>query len=63
MVMALLIAILGPISIVTTIIDVLPFIDTPVAGVIGLFGYEPAGMSNRVLLISETRRENHGQRH
>src|SRR6202045_449903 len=53
-VMSLLIAILGGISIVTTPTDVFPYINIPVAGVIWSYsGMSPDDMAKRVLLISE----------
>ena len=53
-VMALLIAILGGLSIITTPTDVFPYINIPVAGVIWSYsGMSPDDMSKRVLLISE----------
>src|ERR1700733_9318623 len=53
-VMALLIAILGGLSILTTPTDVFPYINIPVAGVIWSYtGMSPDDMSKRVLLISE----------
>ncbi len=53
-VMALLIAILGVISILTTPTDVFPYINIPVAGVIWSYtGMSPDDMAKRVLLISE----------
>ncbi len=53
-VMALLIAILGGISILTTPTDVFPYINIPVAGVIWSYsGMSPDDMAKRVLLISE----------
>src|SRR4030081_1661518 len=53
-VMALLIAILGGLSIVNTPTDVFPYINIPVAGVIWNYtGMSPDDMSKRVLLISE----------
>src|SRR5258708_28108165 len=53
-VMALLIAILGGMSILTTPTDVFPYINIPVAGVIWSFsGMSPDDMAKRVLLISE----------
>src|SRR5713226_311607 len=53
-VMALLIAILGGLSILTTPTDVFPYINIPVAGVIWSFsGMSPDDMAKRVLLISE----------
>src|SRR5271168_4837831 len=53
-VMALLIAILGGLSIATAPTDVFPFINIPVAGVIWSYsGMSPDDMSKRVLLISE----------
>ncbi|MDQ1473792.1 MAG: hypothetical protein QOJ99_5272, partial [Bryobacterales bacterium] len=53
-VMALLIAILGAMSIVNTPTDVFPYINIPVAGVIWNYtGMSPDDMSKRVLLISE----------
>src|ERR1700719_889346 len=53
-VMALLIAILGGMSILTTPTDVFPYINIPVAGVIWSYsGMSPDDMAKRVLLISE----------
>lgn len=53
-VMALLIAILGVISITNTPTDVFPFINIPVAGVIWSYpGMSPDDMAKRVLLVSE----------
>src|SRR5579871_2613330 len=53
-VMSLLIAILGVMTIVTTPTDVFPYINIPVAGVIWSYsGMSPDDMSKRVLLISE----------
>src|SRR6266704_4420422 len=53
-VMALLIAILGGVSILTTPTDVFPYINIPVAGVIWSYsGMSPDDMAKRVLLISE----------
>src|SRR5712691_9815848 len=53
-VMALLIAILGGLSILTTPTDVFPYINIPVAGVIWFYsGMSPDDMAKRVLLISE----------
>src|SRR4030081_1520264 len=53
-VMAVLIAILGGLSIPTTPTDVFPFINIPVAGVIWSYsGMSPDDMAKRVLLISE----------
>src|SRR6267143_3016319 len=53
-VMALLIAILGGLSILTTPTDVFPYINIPVAGVIWSYsGMSPDDMAKRVLLISE----------
>jgi multidrug efflux pump subunit AcrB len=53
-VMAVLIAILGGLSIVTTPTDVFPYINIPVAGVIWNYsGMSPDDMAKRVLLISE----------
>src|ERR1700742_4012833 len=53
-VMALLIAILGVLSILNTPTDVFPYINIPVAGVIWSYsGMSPDDMSKRVLLISE----------
>jgi multidrug efflux pump subunit AcrB len=54
MVMALLIAILGGLAILTTPTDVFPYINIPVAGVIWSYsGMSPDDMAKRVLLISE----------
>src|ERR1700686_1606444 len=53
-IMALLIAIFGAMSIVTTPTDVFPYINIPVAGVIWSYsGMSPDDMAKRVLLISE----------
>src|SRR5579863_1813744 len=53
-VMALLIAILGVMTIVSTPTDVFPYINIPVAGVIWSYtGMSPDDMAKRVLLISE----------
>src|SRR5580700_3932579 len=53
-VMALLIAILGGLSILSTPTDVFPYINIPVAGVIWSYsGMSPDDMARRVLLISE----------
>jgi multidrug efflux pump subunit AcrB len=53
-VMAVLIAILGGIAILTTATDVFPYINIPVAGVIWSYsGMSPDDMAKRVLLISE----------
>src|SRR5246127_3476670 len=53
-VMALLIAILGVMTIFTTPTDVFPYINIPVAGVIWSYsGISPDDMGRRVLLISE----------
>src|SRR6266487_1348569 len=53
-VMALLIAILGGVSILTTPTDVFPYINIPVAGVIWSYtGMSPDDMAKRVMLISE----------
>jgi multidrug efflux pump subunit AcrB len=53
-VMSLLIAILGVMSILTTPTDVFPFINIPVAGVIWSYsGMSPDDMAKRVVLISE----------
>src|SRR5258707_5717276 len=53
-VMTLLIAILGGLSILTTPTDVFPYINIPVAGVIWSYsGMSPDDMAKRVLLISE----------
>src|SRR5438067_5583047 len=53
-IMGMLIAILGAMSIVNTPTDVFPYIDIPVAGVIWSYsGMSPDDMSKRVLLISE----------
>src|SRR3984893_8296775 len=53
-VMALLIAILGGLSIVTTPTDIFPYINIPVAGVIWSYsGMSPDDMAKRGLLISE----------
>jgi len=53
-VMALLIAILGVMTILTTPTDIFPYINIPVAGVIWSYsGMSPDDMAKRVLLISE----------
>src|SRR5215471_4828525 len=53
-VMALLIAILGVMTVFTTPTDVFPYINIPVAGVIWSYsGMSPDDMAKRVLLISE----------
>ena len=53
-VIALLVAILGGISILTTPTDIFPYINIPVAGVIWSYsGISPDDMAKRVLLISE----------
>src|SRR6266849_3126120 len=53
-VMALLIAILGGISIVTTPTDIFPYINIPVVGVIWSYsGMSPDDMAKRVLTLSE----------
>src|SRR6266566_943308 len=53
-VMALLIAVLGVMSALTTPTDVFPYINIPVAGVIWSYsGMSPDDMAKRVLLISE----------
>src|SRR5437899_12575161 len=53
-VMALLIAILGGMAILSTPTDVFPYINIPVAGVIWSYsGMSPDDMAKRVLLISE----------
>src|SRR6202049_4504696 len=53
-IMALLIAILGAMSILSTPTDVFPYINIPVAGVIWSYsGMSPDDMAKRVLLISE----------
>src|ERR1700724_3106617 len=53
-VMALLIAILGGLSILSTPTDVFPYINIPVAGVIWSYsGMSPDDMAKRVLLISK----------
>ncbi len=53
-VMAVLIAILGGLSILTTPTDVFPYINIPVAGVIWSYsGMSPDDMAKRVSLISE----------
>lgn len=53
-VMALLIAILGVISIANTPADVFPFINIPVAGVIWSYpGMSPDDTAKRALLVSE----------
>jgi multidrug efflux pump subunit AcrB len=53
-VMALLIAILGGISIVTTPTDIFPYINIPVVGVIWSYnGISPDDMAKRVITISE----------
>jgi multidrug efflux pump subunit AcrB len=54
MVMAMLIAILGGLAIITTPTDVFPYINIPVAGVIWTYtGMSPDDMAKRVLLVSE----------
>src|ERR1700760_1820551 len=53
-VMALLIALLGVITIFITPTDVFPYINIPVAGVIWSYsGMSPDDMAKRVLLVSE----------
>jgi multidrug efflux pump subunit AcrB len=53
-VMSMLIAILGVMSILTTPTDIFPYINIPVAGVIWSYsGMSPDDMAKRVLLISE----------
>ncbi|MCU1261842.1 MAG: acriflavin resistance protein [Bryobacterales bacterium] len=53
-VMSLLIAILGGLTIVTTPTDIFPYINIPVAGVIWSYpGMSPDDMARRVLLVSE----------
>src|SRR6202140_1650585 len=53
-VMSLLIAILGVMSILTTPTDIFPYINIPVAGVIWSYsGMSPDDMAKRVLLVSE----------
>src|SRR6202790_1301036 len=53
-VMAILIAILGVMSVLTTPTDVFPYINIPVAGVIWSYtGMSPDDMAKRVMLISE----------
>src|SRR5277367_2791348 len=53
-VIALLVAILGGMSILTTPTDIFPYINIPVAGVIWSYsGMSPDDMAKRVLLISE----------
>jgi multidrug efflux pump subunit AcrB len=54
MVMAILIAILGALSIVTTPTDIFPYINIPMVGVIWTFsGMSPDDMAKRVLIVSE----------
>src|ERR1700736_5767099 len=53
-VMAILIGILGVLSIVTTPTDIFPYINIPVAGVIWSYpGMSPDDMAKRVLIVSE----------
>jgi multidrug efflux pump subunit AcrB len=53
-VMAILIAILGAISIVTTPTDIFPYINIPMVGVIWSFsGMSPDDMAKRVLVVTE----------
>jgi multidrug efflux pump subunit AcrB len=53
-VMALLMAILGGLSIATSPVDIFPFINIPVAGVIWSYqGMSPDDMAKRVLTVSE----------
>src|SRR5262245_37784109 len=53
-VMALLIAILGSISIATMATDIFPYINIPVVGIIWSFqGMSPDDMAKRVLTVSE----------
>jgi multidrug efflux pump subunit AcrB len=53
-VMALLIAIFGVMTVFTTPTDVFPYINIPVAGVIWSYsGMSPDDMAKRVLLVSE----------
>src|ERR1700678_1944245 len=54
MVMAILIAILGGLSIITTPTDIFPYIDIPMVGVIWSYiGMSPDDMARRVLFVSE----------
>jgi multidrug efflux pump subunit AcrB len=54
MVMAILIAILGALSIVTTPTDIFPYINIPMVGVIWTFtGMSPDDMAKRVLVVTE----------
>ena len=53
-VMAILIAILGAVSIVTMPTDIFPYINIPVVGVIWSYqGMSPDDMAKRVLVVSE----------
>src|SRR5882724_4333310 len=53
-VMSILIAILGGISIVTMATDIFPYINIPVVGVVWSFpGMSPDDMAKRVLTVSE----------
>ena len=53
-VMAILIGILGGISIVTTPTDIFPYINIPMVGVIWSYsGMSPDDMAKRVLVVSE----------
>src|SRR5579863_8493527 len=54
MVMAILIAILGGLSMVTTPTDIFPYINIPMVGVIWTYtGMSPDDMAKRVLFVSE----------
>src|SRR5271156_5908362 len=54
MVMAILIAILGGLSMVTTPTDIFPYINIPMVGVIWTYsGMSPDDMAKRVLIVSE----------
>jgi multidrug efflux pump subunit AcrB len=54
MVMAILIAIMGGLSIITTPTDIFPYIDIPMVGVIWSYiGMSPDDMARRVLFVSE----------
>src|SRR5258708_31034034 len=54
MVMAILIAILGALSTLTTPTDIFPYIDIPMVGVIWTYtGMSPDDMAKRVLIVSE----------
>src|ERR1700676_5526483 len=53
-VMAILIGIMGGISIVTTPTDIFPYINIPMVGVIWTYnGMSPDDMAKRVLIVSE----------